>query len=304
MKTLRALCVPLYFGTCTIILLGGCGSKDNSSVKTITNTVTNFTTSYVTNTVTINFTNYVIKEIPVPAAIPQNYIDGDTFLKWVRNIPILASDDQALFAMDDIKVVYSLDSTIRQTLLEDEVKAKFELTLRNNNVPVNPDSRNRVNVSLTGFYNDAGTLLCYALEVNVFESQLIFRNGEGRRGIVRVWSKGSSYGTIGKAKANDALLETVVKSAEVLANAYLSANPKQSKIKRNLAFANSELQFWQTQLANVNAGKNWTPLLGWDVYGFPMIGNSTPPSNEAADAIRQSISTVTNSIDQLQKQTP
>jgi hypothetical protein len=296
--------MPLCFVAYAIILLGGCEPKENSSVKTITNTVTNFTTSYVTNTVTINFTNDVIKEISVPAAIPQNYIDGDTFLKWVRNIPVLTADDQALFAMDDVKVVYSLDNTIRQTLLEDEVKAKFELTLRKNNIPVNSDSRNRVNVSITGFYNDAGMLLCYAIEVNVFESQLIFRNGEGRRGIVRVWSKGSSYGTVGKSKANDALLETVVKSAEVFANDFLSANPKQNTIKRNLAFANSELQFWQTQLASVNAGKNWTPLLGWDVYGFPRIGNSTPPSSEAADAIRQNISTVTSSIDQLQKQSP
>ena len=137
--------------------------------------------------------------MPVPAAIPQNYIDGDTFLKWVRHVPILTSDDQALFAMDDVRVVYTLDSTIRQTILEDEIKAKFELTLRNNNVPINPDSRNIISVGLTGFYNDTGTLLCYALQVDVNESQLVFRNGEGRRGMVRVWSKGGSYGTVVKS---------------------------------------------------------------------------------------------------------
>jgi hypothetical protein len=204
--------------------------------------------------------------------------------------------------MDDVKVIYSLDNAIKQTLLEDEVKAKYELTLRNNGVPINPDSRNTINVSLSGFYNDTGTLLCYALQIDVFESQLIFRNGEGRRGIIRVWSKGSSYGTVGKAKANEALLGTVVKSAEVFANDYLSANPKQNKIQRNLAFSNSELQFWKTQLANVNAGKNWTPLLGWDVFGFPMIGNSTPASNDAAEQIRQNINLLTQGIDQLQKQ--
>ena len=56
------------------------------------------------------------------------------------------------------------------------------------------------------------------------------------------------------------------------------------------------------QLANVNAGKNWTPLLGWDVFGFPMIGNLTPPSSDAADTIRQNINAVTQNIDQLQKQ--
>jgi hypothetical protein len=298
MKNLRTLSFLLCFGTCAIIFLGGCGSKDNSSVKFITNTVTNFITRYVTNTDIINFTN----EVPVPAAIPQTYIDGDTFLKWVRNVPILTSDDQALFAMDDVKVLYILDNTIKQTILEDDVKAKFELTLRKNGVPINPDSRNTVFVGLTGFYDETGMLLCYNYNVSVSESQLIFRNGEGRRGMVTVWQRGGSHGTVGKVKANEALLRVVEKSAEVFANDYLSANPKQNTIKRNLTFANSELQFWQTQLANVNAGKNWTPLLGWDVYGFPMIGNLTPPSSDAADAIRQSISAVTNSIDKLQKQ--
>jgi hypothetical protein len=295
---MKKLSFHLCFGICVIIFLGGCGSKDNSSVKIVTNTVTNFITSYVTNTDIINFTN----EVLVPAAIPQNYIDGDTFLKWVRNVPIITSDDQSLFAMDDVKVLYDLNDTIKQTILEDDVKAKFELTLRNNGVPINPNSRNTIVVGLTGFYDETGMLLCYEYEVTVSESQLIFRNGEGRRGIVTVWQEGGSHGTVGKAKANDALLGVVEKSAEVFANDYLSANPKQNTVKRNLTFANSELQFWQTQLANVNAGKNWTPLLGWDVFGFPMIGNLTPPSTDAADAIRQNINAVTQNIDKLQKQ--
>src|ERR1039457_1511675 len=160
MKTLRAFCVPLCLGTCAIVFLGGCGPKDNSSVKTITNTVANFTTSYVTNTDKIYFTNEVTKEVSIPAAIPQNYIDGDTFLKWIRNVPVIKSSDQALFAMDDVKVFYILNDTIKQIILEDDAKAKFELTLRKNGVPINPDSRNAVVVGLTGFYNETGTLLC------------------------------------------------------------------------------------------------------------------------------------------------
>lgn len=150
MKTLRILSFLLCFGTCSIIVLGGCGSKDNSSVRIITNIVTNYITSYVTNTEIINVTN----EVPVPAAIPQNYIDGDMFLKWVRNVPIITSDDQALFAMDDVKVLYILDNTIKQTVFEDDVKAKFELTLRKNGMPINPGSKNTVVVGLTGFYDD------------------------------------------------------------------------------------------------------------------------------------------------------
>jgi hypothetical protein len=245
----------------------------------------------------------VQKIVQVPADIPQNYIYGDIFLKSVRNAPITKSTGQNLFAMDDVKVMYILDDTIRRTLLEDDVKAKFELTLRNNGVPVSADSKNTITLSLTGFYDRTATLLCYALNVHLYESEIIIRNGELRKGVVGVWSTDGVHGIVGKEIATDPLLKTIVNSAEVFANAYLSANPKGSKIERDLNFANLELLCWETQLSNVKAEKDWTPFRGWDAYGLPVYGNALPASNDAAEQIRERISEATQIRDRLKKQT-
>lgn len=225
MKKLKDLSFLFCVISCVAMVLTGCGSKEAPSITTITNTVTNFTTSYVTNSITNDVIKEVVKEVQVPANIPKEYVDGYNLSQRLVNATYVNSD-QALYQMKDVKVAYDFSEGIKQTVLEDEVKAKFELTLRKNNVPLNPASKNTVSLSIHGFYNTEGTLLCYSIELGVIEMQWTFRNGECHQSYVTVWTKGNSFGTVGKAKANEALLDTIQKCSEVFANDFLSANPK------------------------------------------------------------------------------
>ena len=188
----------------------------------------------MTNTVSTTVTNEVIKEVPkevekivkVPAEIPPEYINALNFYQTMTNAPTISENDR-LFEMKDVQVVYKISDAIKQVTSEEEVKAKFELTLRRNNVPINPNSTHTLFVTISGFFDAANNaLLCYDFDCRVYESQWIFRNNTVRFGTVSVWGKGSKYGTVGRTKADEAILGDTESYAEMFANDYLSANQK------------------------------------------------------------------------------
>jgi len=194
-------------------------------------------TSIVTNTVTNTVTQEVVKEVPkevekivtVPAQISsddQKLINlGAKLMDAVTNSPI--KDDQVLFGMKDVNVFYIIGDKIKEFVTEDEIKAKFELTLRRNNVPINPKSFNTVVFSVAGFSDDATkTLISYSTKCYVTEYQTIFRQGVCHQSLITVWEKGGFYGYAGKNKINDVMLDNAEKDAEMFANDFLSANPK------------------------------------------------------------------------------
>lgn len=206
-------------------VLAGCDSKP--VVTTITNTVTNSTTSYVTNTVfftnTIIFTNEVVKEIPV--SIPSDFVIGQKLLADMTNATFVNAAE-SLFKMDGVHVDFGFSQTANDVLSTDDIKAKFELTLRNNGVPMNVNAPDTLFLEIDAFYDDdREAVLCYSVRYTLSSAQWIFRNNEWHREIVTTWTKGG-YGTVGKLKASDALENTVTKGAEVFANDYLKANPK------------------------------------------------------------------------------
>jgi hypothetical protein len=128
--------------------------------------------------------------------------------------------------MDDIKVNYHIDDEISQTIILDEVKARFELALRKNGIIINPDSKNRLNVIINGFLDQSKALMCWSIKYEVFENQFVCRNGVWHMENVAVWNKSGKYGTVGVLKANDGILDNVEKGAEIFANDFLTANPK------------------------------------------------------------------------------
>jgi len=100
------------------------------------------------------------------------------------------------------------------------------LVLRRNNVPIDPSSIDSVAVEIDGFFDDAThLLLCFSITCDVEESQAVFRAGDCRFANVAIWRK-EKFGTVGKAKANEALLRNAEQFAEMFANDFLSANPK------------------------------------------------------------------------------
>ena len=197
----------------------------------VTNSITNTVTQFVTNTMT----NVVVKEVPkevekivnVPASIPQEYIAAVRIISNFDNCDFV-KDNQALFGMKDVQVLYFLEDDVKESVSEDEVRTKFELTLRKNNVPVSPTSKNYVTVNVEGFWNDPPSrgLLAYTIEVSVYEKQTLLRGRQIHKAIVRVWGK-NWHGTVGRYKAKRSLLDQMEGDAEVFANDFLSANPKQ-----------------------------------------------------------------------------
>jgi len=216
----------VLFGISTIgmVIFAGLYISTPKSAVT-TRTVTETVTTIVTNTVTRDVPKEVEKTVTVQADIPDEYVIAKT-LREKMMAATKVNADKILFGMKDVKVVYLMQDEIRKLISEDEIKAKFELTLRKNNVPINPDSLNVVTYSLNGFFVNNDSTLVYHLDCWVDEPQYVFRDTEWHRGYVITWSKGSSFGTVGKLRASDGLLGETEKKAEVFANDYLSANPK------------------------------------------------------------------------------
>ncbi len=191
--------------------------------------------SSVTNTVVQFVTNDIVKEQPkeiekivkVPAEIPEDYLMAMNLFQRLTNASYVTME-QVLFKMKDVRTVCTLDNATRQVLSDDEVKAKFELTLRRNNVPISPNSANVIHLSVCGFFDTANqALLCYFITCNIDEQQVVLRGGECHQATVRIWMKGDSYGTVGRSKANEALLNEIEKRAEIFANDFLTSNPKE-----------------------------------------------------------------------------
>jgi hypothetical protein len=215
--------VWLLFGVSTVGMLIFAGlyfltPKTSGSIQTATQTVTNEVLKEVPKEVE--------KNIKVPAGIPAEYLAAMNFFQKMTNASY-APLEQVLFNMKDVCVACTLDEGVKQGMTEDEAKAKFELTLRQKNVPLKPNSANVVHLSIEGFFNTEQTMLTYTITCNVDEAQCIFRKGECHAAMVRVWTKGNSFGIVGKDKANEVLLNDVEKTAVMFANDFLSANPKQ-----------------------------------------------------------------------------
>lgn len=73
------------------------------------------------------------------------------------------------------------------------------------------------------------------------------------------------------------------------------------KLKDDVFYADAEAKYWQEQLANIKAGKQWTPLSGWDADGKQKFGAPQEPSEAAAEKIQAAIKNCLDVKDQKQK---
>ena len=197
-------------------------------------TITQSSPLVVTNNFTNTVTQEVIKEIPkeiekivkVPAEIPAEYYTAMNLYAKMTNATAV-NKSGILFNIHSVCPIYFLSDDVKQFVSLEAVKAKFELAMRRNNVPLSDKSQNYVLLSINGYFTDSDKiLLLYTIESSVSERQWVFREGDCRMKDVTVWKTDGAYGSVGKNKANDFLLGLVEKQAEVFANDYLSANPK------------------------------------------------------------------------------
>jgi hypothetical protein len=187
----------------------------------------------LTQTDTQLVTNVVVKEVEkavsIPANIPAEYIVAMNLYQKMTNATMVAND-KVLFNLKNVRVVCVIDDSIKEVASEDEIKAKFELTLRRNNVPISTDSQSVVYLNISGFFDKTGTyannLLCYSINCVMSESQWVFRESECHYSLVNTYEEAGYYGYVGRTLANATLLDQVEKRAEIFANDYLSTNPK------------------------------------------------------------------------------
>lgn len=218
-------CATCVLVLCSAIGLSSCRPSTTTTptiavTNTVTLTVTNTVDHYFTNTVTDVVTNF--ESIPLP--IPADYVAAMDLLTKLTNATYVG-EDQVLFNLKNVRVEYHLDDDIQKVITEDDVKARFELTLRQYNVPIDPDSKNVLIVTINGFFDPSQELLSDAFQCELDEVQLVCRGGEWHSASVRVWSKGDKFGYAGRDVANAQCVKTVQSLAEVFANDYLTANP-------------------------------------------------------------------------------
>jgi len=199
----------------------------NPKTVNVVQTVPNNVTNVVVNTVTNEVVKEVEKIVKVPAAIPEEYIRAKYTVSNFDNAdPIIYG--QLLFGMKDVQVIYTLSDIVKKVVSEDEVKSKFELTLRRNNITISPNSSNQVVVNVAGFWGVppiSEAILTHDISVDVCEYQTLRRGEQIHKAFISVWHR-NFYGFVGRDNANKYLLENVEKQAEIFANDFLSANPK------------------------------------------------------------------------------
>lgn len=84
-------------------------------------------------------------------------------------------------------------------------------------------------------------------------------------------------------------------------NAYILA-PEFVKFNQDEVFAQREFAFWQSQLAKINAGEEWTPLRGFDQNGNPVTEAARNPTTLDAEQVRMNLNQVNTFIQQNRQQ--
>jgi hypothetical protein len=92
--------------------------------------------------------------------------------------------DDCLKGITNISISYVFSDAIKQTILEDQAKAKFELSLQKNGIPIDPNSPNELLVEINGFYSHDGNILCDAMQLSLCQNQLIIINGHWRQKVM------------------------------------------------------------------------------------------------------------------------
>jgi hypothetical protein len=174
---------------------------EKEMVRTSTHTVTNIFTNDIIREVVKEVPKEVEKIVKVPADIPVEYIAAVQAVSNFDNCDFV-KNNQVLFGMKDVQVVCLLADSLKDSVSEDEVRAKFELVLRRNNVPISPTSINFVTVTVDGFWGDPPIYtMTYSVAVKVYDTQTLLRGGQLHKATITVWEKGY-FGFAGKQVAN------------------------------------------------------------------------------------------------------
>jgi hypothetical protein len=169
-------------------------------------------------------TKEVEKIVEVPAKIPELYQNSLAFMERVRASKLVTSKE-SLAGIDAVSVAIFLSDDVKKIVSESEIRTKFEITLRRSGVTIDEKAVNTLSFSHWGFTRDSA-ILTYSFITSLDDLAYAFRkDGVIIKSFMSTWREGN-YGTVGIAKARDALIGDAESSAEAFANEWLAANPK------------------------------------------------------------------------------
>jgi len=129
--------------TAGILILGSFSFLSSTNAQEV-QTTTTIATNVVTNTVANKTLSENQNNPKTPVVLPP-----DAAMRFASNYfnCDFVKKDQILFGMRDVSVVYY--NQLKDIISDDEMRAKFELTLRKSSVPINPASGNLVSLDWT-----------------------------------------------------------------------------------------------------------------------------------------------------------
>ncbi len=205
-------------------------------VQTVTQTITNYLVQWVTNTVVKEVEipkiveKVVEKTVEIPAAIPKQYQDAFSLSEKVKLARLVEKNSDYLVKGKPLHIDYSVGDQIRGLITTDEVKAKFELVLRRNKVPVASQfSTNWIGVSIDGINNQDRPHIIYSTHFSLKSVSYAFPDDRAVLVAGTVWEFDGSFGIIQRSQFQSKMLEEVERAAEIIANAWLEANSTTGK---------------------------------------------------------------------------
>jgi hypothetical protein len=205
-------------------------------VQTVTQMITNGLVQWMTNTVVKEVEipkiveKVVEKTVEVPAAIPKEYQDALSLSRKIGLAKLAEKNSDFLAKGEPLHIDYVIGDEIKGLITTDEVKAKFELVLRRNNVPVTSKvSINQINISIAGINNHDLSYIIYSTSFSLKSGGYAFLDERAVFVVGTVWDFAGSYGTQLRSDFKSKMLQNVESAAEIIANAWLEANSTTGK---------------------------------------------------------------------------
>lgn len=165
------------------------------------------------------------KSVEVPAELSDAQRKAIDFASRVFSAPMLTSADEALFSLNSLRVQVFLNDAVKKVVSEERIKNKFELILRQHNIPLDDKAPVALIVAYEGLWNENEVVLTYSDKLKLQQLVMIGRDGELRHGLATVWEEGG-YGYAGSKVAEDSILKSTEAKAESFANRYLNSQKK------------------------------------------------------------------------------
>lgn len=169
------------------------------------------------------------KEVEVPAKLTDEQRRLLDYGTKVWNRPLITDPDAVLYTIPAFKVGVYVDDRIKDTVSDERVRNKFELTLRKSHINIDSTAVVDLWVVVDAKWDDNKTFAIYTVQLKASDRAMLERNGDMRDAKVTFYHQ-YFYGYAGKTKVAENVLDAVDQLAEEFANKYLAVQAAEQKM--------------------------------------------------------------------------